>query len=144
MIQGMTMACPPGWLDKSMLIMRAEAPGESGTTPNIVVTRDRMPTDLPAAPTERMHALLDRQVAEMKTKLAGFVEISRAVGGAEPTIRGELKVGWTSGEADLTQSLTFVDAGDGDLLVATGTAGRSDFADAEPRFNAMLQSFKIA
>jgi hypothetical protein len=35
--------------------------------PNLVVTRDRLPNDLPAEPAARMEALIDRQIARMKS-----------------------------------------------------------------------------
>ncbi|MDQ1077827.1 hypothetical protein QE401_000353 [Pseudoroseomonas cervicalis] len=143
MIQGMQMDCPPGWQDRSMLILSAAQPGGSGVTPNMVVTQDRLPPDLPEAPEERMAALLDRQVAQMRGQLANFAEISRRIlaGSRRPT--AELRVDWSSPQALLTQWVTFVDAGEGRLLVATGTAGRADFAAAEPVFREMLRSFRL-
>lgn len=44
--QGMKIACPEGWRDKSMLILNADQPGPSGVTPNIVVTRETSLDDL--------------------------------------------------------------------------------------------------
>lgn len=143
MPQGMKMTCPPDWQDKSMLILSAGKAGNSGVVPNMVVTRDRMPPDLPADPTARMAALVDRQVAEMREKLAGLVEVSRRYrsDGGAPT--AELKVDWKSAQAELTQSLTFVDTGDDGLMIATATTGRGEFADAEPTFREMLRSFRL-
>jgi hypothetical protein len=139
----MSMTCPPGWHDKSMLILSAPAPGGSGITPNLVVTRDRMPDDLPAAPAARMTAIVDLQVAMMREKLAGFSEVARRLIGSADSPSAEVKVDWSSAQALLTQSLTFVDGGNGVLLIATGTAARGEFAQAEPLFQDMLKSFKI-
>ncbi len=144
MVQNMTMTCPDGWSDASMLILRADAPGSSGVIPNLVVTRDRLPGDLPDDPTERMTHLIDRQVAEMRPKLAGFAEVLRWISGDTAPPVGEVKVDWTSGATELTQALRLVDGGDGMLLIATATAGRSDFAAVEDQFKAMLGSFRLA
>ena len=62
-----------------MLILSAPAPGASGVTANMVVTRDTPPDDLPADPRARMEALIDRQVAQMAERLAGFAEVSRRI-----------------------------------------------------------------
>ena len=126
-----------------MLILSADSPGASGVIPNIVVTRDRMPTDLPSAPQERMNALLDRQVAQMRSQLAGFAEISRRLVANSVHPTAELKVNWDSAQAALTQSLTFVDRGVQGLIVATSTAGRGEFAELEPTFRETLQSFRL-
>ena len=144
MIQGMRMNCPEGWQDKSMLILSASDAGASGVRANMVVTRDAMPTDLPADPQARMAALLDRQVAQMSDQLAGFAEVSRRVVVGSGRSTAEVKVDWRSGSSALTQSVTFVDAGEDGLMIATATAGRGEFADAEPEFRRMLQSFRIA
>lgn len=143
MIQGMTIDCPSGWQDKSMLILSAGQAGASGVTPNIVVTRDQLPPDLPPQPEERMNALLDRQVTQMRDQLAGFAEVSRRLTLDAGHPSAELKVDWNSAQASLTQSVTFVDAGDDGLMIATATAGRGEFADAEPTFREMLQSFRL-
>ena len=126
-----------------MLILSAAAPGESGVTPNMVVTRDVPPTDLPADPQARMNALIDRQVARMAEQLAGFEEVLRRVEARSDGAIAEVKVDWHNAQAKLTQSLTFVEQGEGGMVIATATAGRGDFADAEPIFRDMLKSFRI-
>jgi hypothetical protein len=142
-IQGMQIDCPPGWRDKSMLILSAGQAGASGVTPNIVVTREQLPPDLPKPPDQRMNMLLDRQVDQMRNQLAGFVEVSRRLNVDAGHPSAELKVDWTSVQAALTQSVTFVDAGDDGLMVATATAGRGEFAESEPVFREMLKSFRL-
>ena len=137
-IQGMTIACPEGWQDKSMLILSASAAGPSGVVPNMVVTRDKLPADLPAGGDTRMAALVDRQVAQMKDQLARFAEVSRRIGEDS----AEVKVDWETAQAALTQTLNFVDADDGVLMIATATAGRGEFAEHEATFRKMLQSFR--
>ena len=126
-----------------MLILSAAAPGASGVTPNMVVTRDVPPTDLPADPQARMNALIDRQVARMAEQLAGFEEVLRRVEARSDGAIAEVKVDWHNAQAKLTQSLTFVEQGEGGMVIATATAGRGDFADAEPIFRDMLKSFRI-
>lgn len=143
MLQDMSMDCPDGWQDRSMLILSAPAPGPSGVTPNMVVTRDPLPKDLPADPEQRMAALIDGHVAQMAEQLAGFAEVSRRVEMRNGTAFAELRVDWHNAQARLSQSLTFVDDGPERVVVATATAGRGEYADAEPRFRAMLKSFRI-
>lgn len=138
------MTCPPDWLDKSMLILSDAKPGASGVTPNMVVTRDAPPKDLPADPRARMNTLIDAQVARMAEQLAGFEEVSRRVDARGDGATAELKVDWHNAQAKLTQSITFVDDGKDGLVIATATAGRGEFAEAEPLFREMLKSFRIA
>lgn len=141
-LQGMSMTCPDGWHDKSMLIFSAPQAGQSGVVPNLVVTRDRLPDDLPAEPAARMEALIDRQIAQMNSQLARFTIVSRQLEGQDYTI-GKLTVDWESAQAALTQSLTFVDGDDGQLVIATATTGREDHARHEDTFRSILQSFRI-
>lgn len=143
MVQGMSMTVPPDWRDKSMLILSAAGPGASGVTPNMVVTRDMQPKDLPADPQRRMNALIDRQVAQMAEQLAGFVEVSRRVDARGGGAMAEVKVDWHNAQAKLTQSVTFVEDGPDGLVIATATAGRGEFADAEPTFREMLKTFRV-
>jgi hypothetical protein len=142
-IQGMSMTCPDGWHDKSMLILSAEAAGRSGVTPNMVVTRDVPPANLPDEPQARLNALIDRQVAQMAEQLAGFAEVSRRVSARGDGAVAELKVDWHNSQARLTQSITYVQDGPAGLVIATATAGRDEFAEHEPRFRDMLKSFRI-
>lgn len=144
MLQRMSMTCPRDWQDKSMLILSAPGPGASGVTPNMVVTHATPPADLPAEPQARMNAMVDRQVAEMAAQLAGFREISRRVDSQGDGAMVELRVDWHNAQARLTQKLTFVRGADGDVIVATATAGRGEFDEAEPLFGDMLKSFRIA
>lgn len=136
------MACPPDWQDKSMLILSAAAAGASGVTPNMVVMRDVLPPDLPHEPLACMTALIDRQVAQMVEQLAGFREISRRVEGPDARM-AEVKVNWHNAQAKITQGVTFVRDGADALMIATATAGQSEYEDAEPTFRGMLKSFRI-
>ena len=142
-IQGMSIDVPPDWQDKSMLIVSAARPGASGVAPNMVVTRDRAPEDLPADPQARMNALIDAQVARMAEQLAGFAEVSRRVEARGGGALAEVKVDWHNAQAKLTQSVTFVEDGSDGLVIATATAGRGEFAESEPLFRAMLTSFRV-
>lgn len=144
MLQGMSMDCPSDWRDKSMLVFSAAGPDGSGVTPNIVVIRDVPPKDLPADPQARMNALVDRQVAQMAEQLAGFEEVSRHVQARGDAVMAEVKVNWHNAQAKLTQSVTFVEDQQDGLVIATATAGRNEFDDAEPTFRNMLKSFRIA
>jgi hypothetical protein len=139
----MSMTCPPGWQDKSMLILSAPGPGASGVTANMVVTQAVPPADLPADPQARLNAMLDRQVAQMAEQLAGFREIERRVDAQRDHALAELRVDWHNAQARLTQKLTFVGDAAGGFIVATATAGRGEFDAAEQLFRDMLKSFRI-
>jgi len=134
------MTCPEGWRDASMLILKGDRAGDSGVTPNLVVTRDRVPDDLPADARARMDALMDRQVKQMKEQLAGFALVSRRYD--EERGSGEVKVDWESSGTPLTQGLTFVEAEGGVLMIATATAGRGEYGEHEGAFREMLGSFR--
>lgn len=126
-----------------MLILSAPVPGASGVTPNMVVTRDVPPRDLPTEPQARINALIDRQVARMAEQLAGFEEVSRRIEARGTGTIAEVKVDWHNAQAKLTQSLTFVEEGRDGMVIATATASRGEFADAEPIFREMLKSFRL-
>ena len=142
-VQGMTMACPDGWLDKSMLVLSAAKPGASGVSPNFVVTRELMPEDLRALAEDALAAFVERQIAQMRTTLPGPVSIARRQA-ADASALPELRIDWTADSIPLTQWIGYNQASDGTVVIATGTAGRTDFAAVEPVFHAMLRSFRMA
>ena len=141
-VQAMTIACPDGWHDKSMLIVAAAAPGASGIAPNMVVTREACPDDLPADPVAGLAAFVDRQLAQMRTSLPGFAEVARHYDERGGSATAELRIDWTADDVPITQWINFVRTADA-VLIATATAGRHDFAEVEPAFVAMLQSYRI-
>jgi hypothetical protein len=140
-MQNMTMASPPGWVDKSMLILSAPGPARSGITANMVVTRDVVPPGLPDARPLRMHALLDKQTAEMRERMARFQERWRNVDDHHPV--AEILIDWQAPQGAVAQWVTFADLGDGALMVATATCGRDEFDDHAPIFRQMLQSLSL-
>ncbi|MDE2596467.1 MAG: DcrB-related protein [Sphingomonadales bacterium] len=132
------MVCPPGWIDRSMTIMSAPGADQSGVAANMVVTRDRMPGDLPHSHPQRMHALLDRQVLEMRRNMAEFRELWRKVDAEHPV--AEIMVQWRTPQAPVAQWITFADLGRDDMMIATATAGRDTFGDHEATFHRMMKS----
>ena len=121
-----------------MLILSAPAPGQSGVAPNMVVTHDKVPPDLPPQHPERMHALLEKQVSEMREKMNGFKELWRNVDGTYPV--AEIMINWVTPQAPVGQWVTFAELTDGRLMVATATAGRDEFDEHHPTFRKMLES----
>ncbi|SFO46503.1 DcrB-related protein [Sphingomonas sp. OK281] len=142
-VQGMTMACPDGWLDKSMLVLSATRPGASGVSPNFVVTREPMPEDLRALAEDALDAFVERQIAQMRTTLPSPVSVARRQA-AEASGLPELRVDWTADGIPLTQWIGYNQIDNGTVMIATGTAGKADFSAVEPVFHAMLRSFRIA
>lgn len=141
--QGMKIACPEGWGDKSMLILNADTPGASGVTPNIVVTRETSLDDLPVDRPARLEAFVERQLEQMMTALADFAVVSRIHATSEQW-SAELKIEWQSDGTPLMQWITYANADDTALIIATATAGRGDFAAAEPQFQAILKTVRLS
>ena len=141
-VQAMTIACPDGWHDKSMLIVTADVPGTSGVSPNMVVTREPLPGDLSDDPAEALAQFVDRQLAQMRTALADFVELERHDELRGSSATAELRIEWTADGVPITQWINFVRTGSA-VLIATSTAGQRDFAECKPAFVAMLESYRI-
>ena len=141
-MQGMSMTCPPGWQDKSMLILGAERPGSSGLTANLVVTREAAAADLPSGAAERLEAFVDRQLAQMQGSLSQFKQTARRHATTARTV-AELEIDWVSDGVPVSQWIRYANLNAGTLIVATATAGRSDFAGLEPVFRTMLQSLRV-
>lgn len=140
-VQGMTIDCPEGWQDKSMLILSA-GPGTLGVAPSFVVTREVAPDDLPADRFERLEAFADQQAEQMRDTLPAPVEVQRRradIPGSAP----ELRLDWISNGIPIRQWITYANAPDGSVMIATGTAGRADYDTVEPVFRAMLQTFRL-
>lgn len=142
-VQALTIACPDGWRDKSMLILNADTPGASGVNPTIVVTRETGVDDLPADRVGRLEGFVDRQLHQMGDALAGLAVIER-VNASETQWTAELTIEWEADGTPLRQWITYADAGDGALVLATATAGRTDFAAAEPAFRSILKTVRLS
>lgn len=139
--QGMTIDCPEGWQDKSMLVLSAD-PGTLGIAPSFVVTRESTPGDLPSDRTERLEVFADRQAEQMRDTLPAPVEVQRRradIPGSAP----ELRLDWISNGIPIRQWITYANAPDGSVMIATGTAARADYDLAEPVFRAMLDTFRL-
>lgn len=84
-VQGMTIATPPGWQDKSMLVVSAEEPGPSGVTPTLVVTRETS-GEPPQDGASALETFVDRQIDQVRVALSNFSEASRRRAGvADPS-----------------------------------------------------------
>jgi hypothetical protein len=137
-IQDMRISCPPGWSDRSMLVLSADVPGPSGVAPNLVVMRDVMVPEVGGrAPDLRRY--VDRQLDSMQS-LADFVlEMRRS---EDNNSLVETHVTWRSEGIPIRQWITYAGIGGDALIVATATAGVDDFSAAEPGFRAMLQTLQ--
>lgn len=141
-VQGMRIACPDGWADKSMLILNGNEPGPSGVIPNLVVSREAAPDDLPTDRAARLETFVDRQIKQMRRSLPGLTEVARQHATAAQW-SAELKINWNSGDVPLSQWVTYANAGGDTFIIATATAGRDDFASFEPVFQTMLQTVRL-
>ena len=140
-VQGMTIECPEGWQDKSMLVLSA-VPGTLGIAPSFVVTREVASDDLPADRAERLEVFADRQAGQMRDTLPAPVEVERRPADI-PGVAPEFRLDWVSNGVPIRQWITYANAPDDGIMIATGTAARDDYANAEPVFRAMLNSFRL-
>ena len=139
--QGMAIACPPGWHDKSMLIVNADTPGPSGVSATVVVTRETDIADLPAERAARLEAFVERQLDQMAGALAGLAVIER-IHATDEQWTAELRIAWQADGVPLMQWITYADTADA-VLMATATAGHADFAAAEPLFRSILRTVRL-
>jgi len=141
-VQNMSIGCPDGWRDASMLIVAAEAPSPSGVTPNIVVTREPLSDTLPTGRVERLEEFVERQIDGMREALTDFREIARRRVTSE-RLTASLTIDWISDGVPVTQWLTYAYANENTVVISTASAGRKEFSDLEFRFRSILQSFRI-
>ncbi|WP_375242768.1 DcrB-related protein [Sphingomonas parapaucimobilis] len=137
----MTIDCPAGWQDQSMLVLSA-GPGTLGVAPSFVVTREIAPSGLPTDRTERLDVFADRQAEQIRDTLPAPVELQRHRADI-PGSALELRLDWISNGIPIRQWITDANAPDGSVMIATGTAVRADYDMVEPVFRAMLQTFHL-
>ena len=141
-VQAMSLACPPGWQDRSMLVLAGDRPGSSGVSPTLVVTREPVTENLLAQPGGALEAFVDRQLDAMRRDLSEFVEVAR--GPAEVSSSAtELKIDWESSGVPLRQWILYACPNGSEVVIATATAGRRDFNDMQETFRAMLASLHL-
>ena len=141
-VQGMSLACPQGWQDKSMLVLSAERFGPTGVSPSLVVTRETWPDNLPSETTAGLEAFVDRQVEQMRSALPKFLEVSRRRAGHGSAF-AELKIDWVSEGIPITQWIVYSRIAEATLAIVTATAGQRDFTDAAPAFRSILQGLRF-
>lgn len=141
-MQGWEIRAPDGWADKSMLIMSAPGPGANGVTANLVVTMDRMPPDLPPEGHSRYHALIDFYYSEMRAKLTRCIITERLVAPDQAPPFAEASVNWVAPQGPIGQWLRWIEAGNGTMIVATGTTGRDDLTAHVPVFRSRLGTLR--
>lgn len=141
-VQGMEIHCPEGWSDRSMLVLTA-APGASGISPNLVVTRETLAGSgqAPADIVRRVEAHVAEEIARWQGK-PGYEALMRRH--ATPkNLSAEIRLIWTDGAAPLAQWLTFIAAAPDGIVVAAATASRGEMTALEPRFHAMLETLRL-
>jgi hypothetical protein len=141
-MQGWEIRAPDGWADKSMLIMSAPSAGANGVTANLVVTMDRMPPDLPDQGHPRYDALIDLYYSEMRTKLTRCIMTERMAAPDQAPPFAEACVTWVAPQGPIGQWVRWIEAGNGAMIVATGTAGRDDLTALVPVFRSMVGTLR--
>ena len=142
-VQGMQIACPDGWLDRSMLVLTAAQPGPSGIAANLVVTRELLDGTAhdPAGVARRLEAHVAAEIARWQGR-PGYEEIMRRH--ATPDLpTAELRLVWADEAVALAQWLTFTAVDATTIVVAAATAPRGDMAVLEPQFRAMLETLRL-
>lgn len=141
-VQGMEIACPEGWADRSMLVLTAP-PGASGIAANLVVSREALAGGGQAAAdiARRIEAHVEGEIKRWKGK-PGYAELMRRH--ATPDLpTAEMRLVWTDGAEPLAQWLSFLPADLDTVVVAAATAPRGDMAALEPQFHAMLETLRL-
>lgn len=142
-IQNMSLACPDGWKDASMLIVTSETSSESGVIPNLVITRAPLSDVLPPGQIDRLQEFVDQQLDAMKDSLADFEAVAqRRVTAERPT--AAITINWTSNGTPVTQAITYAYADEKTVVISTASASRKEFPDMEAQFLKLLQSFRIS
>lgn len=142
-VQGIRIACPEGWTDRSMLVLTR--PGPSGVDANLVVTRET--PDGAASPdgasdmSQRIEAHVDAQVAGWR-RLEGFREVARRHATPADPI-AEVHIAWTAGEQPLAQQVTYAPADDATIVVAAATMAQTDVDAFAPQFRALLDGLRL-
>jgi hypothetical protein len=128
---------PDTWQDRTITAFSAPAKEEQTVTPNIVLTRDTVPTGEDAA------KYADRQLVELARNLAGFRLQERRQVQVSGLPGIELSFTWSGTSGTVRQNQTFVMTQGRRLLTFVITAAERDFPEMEPHFAALLASAKV-
>ena len=132
-----TVAPPPGWFDKTMIVHSAPTAPGSPTAANIVVTRDAMGVD------EDFAAYCARQDKALRASLPGFAPEGARTGVLHERPAMQMLFTWTSAAGPLRQQATFIDAGARVVVSFTATAAADDFDAHRDVFNTQLAALVI-
>lgn len=136
-VQGIRIACPEGWTDRSMLVLTRPRP--SGVDANLVVTRET--PDGAGDMSQRIEAHVDAQVAGWR-RLEGFREVARRHATPADPI-AEVHIAWTAGEQPLAQQVTYAPADDATIIVAAATMAQTDVDAFAPQFRVLLDGLRL-
>jgi hypothetical protein len=126
-----------GWHDRTITAFSApEKPGQK-IAPNVVVTRD------PVTEGEPLTAYADRQVIELAKRLDHFHLLRRQerLHNGSPVV--DFAFTWKASAGTFQQRQVCALVRGKTLVTVTCTALKDDYAQAEPGFNALLDSLRI-
>ncbi len=131
-----TLQCPAGWFDKTMLVY--SAPAEAGRpAANIVVSRDAM------GASETFREYCTRQVDAFRANLPQFHREDEGPGRVHGFDAFQILFSWRSAAGTLRQRVFFISAGSGVVVTYTSTATEAEFAEHEPAFQQGLANLHI-
>lgn len=127
------IAPPEGWVDRSMVIHSAQ-PSPGRVVPNIVIARENCEED------ESFADFCLRQSELFRIKLPDFIVHTDLGGriGNYPTNR--IDFAWNSEAGAIRQQLSFINVGNGAVVVFTASAAAAEFDDQRAIFDAQLSA----
>jgi hypothetical protein len=142
-MDGIVLAQPAGWVDRSMIAFNAGSTPASGLAPNVVVTQDRF-GDVPEhGERDRIIRFAEKQIAEIKAKVPQVVLHERTKGYVAGRPAALLLLSWQGGGHRLTQRIAFIHRDTNRVAIFTATAAATDFSEYQARFEQALQSIQF-
>lgn len=124
----LTVARPPAWIDRSMIVVSAPKPPPSGMAPNVVVTQEAYDEEMMAlAPPARFAEFVRRQTAQMEAKLPGMRSLAHEEGRRGERATAQVLVAWDSPQARLSQWVRFIERPPERVVIATATCAEGEF-----------------
>ena len=133
---------PEGWSDRSMLAYAAPARPAQQLTPNIVVTRDSRVED-PPGQLETFDAYIERQLAEIGSRLGGLRIEQRQSGSVNDITAYDLRFTWQSAQGPVRQRTVFLKGPDPQVLTFAATAAEHEYDAYREHFERALASLRI-
>jgi hypothetical protein len=130
----LSLDAPPGWEDRSVIVLMGQQKDGQAVTPNVAITRDVPKTN------ESLGQYADRQLVDMAKQLDGFKLIARrqsTIGGAASI---EFIITWNGATAPLQQKVALVLSGRLRAYNIAATSSKDEYSRLEATFDSILRS----